>query len=34
MPTPAFELKRRLEPMRVRAMELEKQLGDPKVMVC
>jgi peptide chain release factor 1 len=33
MPTPAFELKRRLEPMRVRAMELEKQLGDPKVMV-
>jgi peptide chain release factor 1 len=32
MPTPAFELKRRLEPMRLRAAELEKQLGDPKAM--
>ena len=31
MPTPAFELKRRLEPLRLRAAELEKQLGDPKV---
>ncbi len=31
MPTPAFELKRRLEPTRLRAAELEKQLGDPKV---
>jgi len=31
MPTPAFEFKRRLEPMRLRAAELEKQLGDPKV---
>jgi peptide chain release factor 1 len=32
MPTPAFEFKRRLEPMRLRAAEVEKQLGDPKVM--
>ena len=31
MPTPAFELRRRLEPLRLRAAELEKQLGDPKV---
>jgi peptide chain release factor 1 len=31
MPTPAFEFKRRLEPTRLRAAELEKQLGDPKV---
>jgi len=31
MPTPAFEFKRRFEPMRLRAAELEKQLGDPKV---
>jgi len=29
MPTPAFEFKRRLEPTRLRAAELEKQLGDP-----
>jgi peptide chain release factor 1 len=32
MPTPSFEFKRRLEPMRLRAAELEKQLSDPKVM--
>jgi peptide chain release factor 1 len=31
MPTPAFEFHRRLEPMRLRAKELEKQLGDPNV---
>jgi len=31
MPTPSFEFKRRLEPMRLRAAELENQLGDPKV---
>jgi peptide chain release factor 1 len=30
MPTPAFELRRRLEPTRLRAAELEKQLGDPR----
>jgi len=30
MPTPAFELNRRLEPLRSRAAEVEKQLGDPK----
>ena len=32
MPTPAFEFKRRLEPLRLRVAELEKQLSDPKVM--
>jgi peptide chain release factor 1 len=31
MPTPSFEFKRRLEPMRLRAAELERQLGDPTV---
>jgi peptide chain release factor 1 len=31
MPTPAFEFNRRFEPMRVRAAEVEKQLGDPEV---
>jgi len=31
MPTPSFEFKRRLEPMRLRAAELEQQLGDPRV---
>jgi len=31
MPTPSFEFRRRLEPMRLRAAEFEKQLGDPKV---
>ena len=31
MPTPSFEFRRRLEPTRLRAAELEKQLGDPKV---
>jgi peptide chain release factor 1 len=31
MPTPSFEFKSRLEPMRQRAAELEQQLGDPKV---
>jgi peptide chain release factor 1 len=31
MPTPAFEFRRRLEPVRSRVAELEKQLGDPKV---
>src|SRR5512139_683168 len=31
MPTPAFEFRRRLEPMRLRHKELEQQLGDPKV---
>ncbi len=31
MPTPAFEFRRRLESLRLRATELEAQLGDPKV---
>jgi peptide chain release factor 1 len=31
MPTPAFEFNRRFEPLRLRAAEVEKQLGDPKV---
>ncbi|MCX6843789.1 MAG: peptide chain release factor 1 [candidate division WOR-3 bacterium] len=31
MPTPAFEFNRRFEPMRARAAELERRLGDPKV---
>jgi len=31
MPTPAFEFNHRFEPMRLRASELDRQLGDPKV---
>jgi peptide chain release factor 1 len=31
MATPAFELNRKFEPMRLRVKELEQQLGDPKV---